>query len=166
MNQGRVESRPKYRAEHGALQVPVNCSLEAINEFKKVNGSVFEFLPFVNFSFRGFREEMMKFLELGPAACSIGDHPVQLPGFEGIPVIFCKGSRGLPVSAMDMQGAATALISRNDDLIARCAEQFETGLMDFCLGNVKDASAEQADTAFGSLASRRFEQLIGIFFLE
>ena len=38
--------------------------------------------------------------------------------------------------------------------------------MDFCLGNVKDASAEQADTAFGSLASRRFEQLIGIFFLE
>ena len=38
--------------------------------------------------------------------------------------------------------------------------------MDFCLGNVKDASAEQADSAFGSLPSRRFEQLIGIFFLE
>ena len=38
--------------------------------------------------------------------------------------------------------------------------------MDFRFGNVKDASAEQADTAFGCLASHRFEQLIGIFFLE
>ena len=84
----------------------------------------------------------MKFLELGPAACSIGDHPVQLPGFEGIPVFFCKGSGVPPVSAMDMQGAATALISGNDDLIACGTEQFEAGLMDFCLGNVKDASAE------------------------